>query len=459
MKNLFFLLCLLFVQTLTAQDKVLLLENLFNKLHEKNDFNGNVLIAEKGKPIFIKSYGVENDSTQKKLTQKSIFNLASISKQFVTATIVLLEKEGKLSYDDKLSKFFPELSFYKDITIDNLIHHTSGLPDYTYTMEKYWDKSKIATNKDVIKMLAEYKPKTLFTPNEKFKYNNTGYILLASIIENVSGKKLNDILKEKIFNPLQMDDTFIYQRRLYPKKIENMTIGYSYSDSLQRKITPDEFGKEFFITYLDGIYGPGHIFSTTEDLLKWDRSLYTNKILSNKDKERMFSNYKTKDGKEINYGYGWFLGSSKDYGKYIQHGGRWGGYLNYFERHIDNDKTIIILQNVETDKTRVPSQKVRMILYDKIISLPTETLKKYEGKYKTKSGKIEEILFIENKLFSPLPMDKSIKLELLPASKTEFTLDEFSPTVTYQFLTDKSGNAIGLKIKQEDRVVEATKIE
>lgn len=429
-----------------SQNKFIQLENLFNELTKNNDFNGNVLIAENGKPIFNKSYGIENEKANTTLSNQSIFCLASVTKQFTATAIVLLNKKGQIDYNDKLIKYFPELEFYNEVTIHNLLTHTSGLADYENIMDKYWDKTKIATNKDVIDLLVKHAPKSKFKPNEEFEYSNINYMLLASIVEKISHQNFDTFLQKNIFKPLGMSNTFIYQKRYNPRDIQNMTIGYSL-DSLQHRITPDDFGKEFFITYLDGLYGGGRLFSTAEDLLKWDRALYSNQILTNSDKEKVFSNNLINNNKKTNYGYGWMIDNNTEYGKIAYHGGRWGGYITYIERHLKNDKTIIILQNMETDKTRVPIDRIRNILYNKLKEVTLEILKEYEGEYVTKSGKTKKIILENNKLY--VPMNPSVKLELLAVSENKFIVDGFSPTVSYEFLRDNTGRVISYRVVQE----------
>src|SRR5690606_36990344 len=137
----------------------------------------NVLIAEKGNIIFEKSYGLANEETGQKLNPQTVFELASVSKQFTAMGIVLLAKQGKLNYDDKMAKHIPELDFYGDITIRYLLHHTGGLPDYMELFEKHWDKTKFAVNQDIVNLMATHKPAVLFQPNEKYEYSNTGYAL------------------------------------------------------------------------------------------------------------------------------------------------------------------------------------------------------------------------------------------------------------------------------------------
>ncbi len=339
------------------------LDSLFNALFKQKMFNGNVLIADKGKILFEKSYGFANEQTGQKINNQTIFELASVSKQFTAMAIVLLAKQGKLNYDDKISKYIPELAFYGNISIRNLLHHTGGLPDYMEIFEEKWDKTKIATNQDIINVFTKYRPKVIFQPGEKYEYSDTGYTLLALIIERISGKTFGKFLSENIFQPLKMKNTFIYRRRFEPKQIKNYALGY-VTDSLGHQVLPDSFGKEFYTYYLDGIVGDGTVNSTTEDLLKWDSALYTDKLVDAKDKELIFNSVKTNNGKETHYGFGWFVGNSKKYGKIVYHSGGWPGYSTYIERHLDNDKTIIILQNRSEAKINSFLQKVRAILYN-----------------------------------------------------------------------------------------------
>ncbi len=343
-------------------EKAKRLDSLYSGLHAANSFNGNVLIAEKGKVIFEKSYGLANEKTGAKLNANTIFELASVSKQFTAMAIVLLKKQGKLSYEDDMTKYVPELADYKGITIRNLLTHTGGLPDYIDITDTNWDKNKIATNIDILNLFKDLKPKKVFEPNEKREYSNTGYLILGTIIERVSGQSFGGFLEQYIFKPLEMKRSLVYRSRYQPQKIENYALAYGYSDSLKRKITPDEDGKNRFI-YLDGIVGDGMVNSTAKDLLKWDRALYTGKLVNEEDKKMIFSSYPTNDNKGTNYGFGWFIRESKDFGKIVYHSGSWAGYITYIERDLDHDKTIIILQNNMLKTTELPSKNTRNILY------------------------------------------------------------------------------------------------
>ncbi|WP_299888393.1 serine hydrolase [uncultured Lacinutrix sp.] len=436
-------------------EKALKLDTLYSELYQKSSFNGNILVAEKGNIIFEKSYGLRNEDTKEKLNKNSIFELASVSKQFTAMGIVLLQKEGKLSYDDEINKYVPELKDYSGITIKNLLNHTGGLPDYMKLAKLNWNKLNIATNDDILKVFEKVKPKILFEPNDKWDYSNTGYMVLATIIERVSNKSFENYLKEKIFKPLQMTNTFVYRRRFQPKKIKNYAQGYIYSDSLKRKILPDELGKDFYVVYLDGILGDGMVNSNLQDLLKWDRALYGNNLINDEDRKVIFSSYKTKNNTETDYGFGWMIDSTKTYGKIVSHSGGWAGYISYMERDLDNDKTIIILQNNSTSNTKIPIKNTRRILYsqnvEKPIVLDTKILKLYAGKYLNEKKKEKEIIFLNDKLY--VPMSPDFKLELIPVSKNKFIVDGFSPEVTYTFILNKKGEVDKYIIQQESQKI------
>ena len=273
--------------------KAIELDSLFKEHHKVGKFNGNILVAENGKIIYENSFGYSNEENKIPLNLKSIFDLASISKQFTATGIVILNEKEKLSYNDNISKYIPELNHYKGIKIKNLLNHTSGLPDYEEVFKEYWDKSKIATNADLISLFEKVEPKTYFTAGKKFEYSNTGYVLLATIIERVSGLTYSEFMSKEIFQPLEMENTFIFHRFLQPRTIENLAHGYFYSDSLKQKIPVINSKSDDEVVYLDGMVGDGAINCTIGDLFIWDRAIRNNKIISQKSKELMFLNSKT----------------------------------------------------------------------------------------------------------------------------------------------------------------------
>lgn len=347
-----------------GQNRVQKIDSLMNALFSTHDFNGNVLVAEKGKILYSHSFGFADETRKEKLTVNSIFETGSVSKQFTAMAIMILMENGKLKLDDEINRYIPELSNYNGITIRNLLNHTGGLPDYMEVMDSLFDKSKIATNKDLVAIYSKHKPKVLFEPNSKFEYSNTGYALLATIIENVSGLTYGDYLYKFIFKPLKMKNTFVYNRRLNPKKIENYALGYISPDSLTGYILPDDFEETKFVIWLDGIVGDGTVNTTVTDLLKWDRALYKNILLSEDGMKAIFEVATLNNKTKTSYAMGWEIEKFDVYSKMTRHGGSWPGYVAYIERHVENDKTIIILQNHEDDIS-IPLKAIRKILYNK----------------------------------------------------------------------------------------------
>lgn len=159
----------------------------------KKDFNGVILVSQKGKIVYEKANGISDYKTKKPLTIDSTFNLASVSKQFTAMGIMILKEKGKLTYNDSIMKYLPNLP-YKNVTIENLVHHTSGLPDYLELVEEKWDAKKMLTNNDVVALFSKYKPKVVFTAGKKYEYSNTGYAFLASIIEKASGQTFDQFM-------------------------------------------------------------------------------------------------------------------------------------------------------------------------------------------------------------------------------------------------------------------------
>lgn len=415
-----------------------------NSQESVKGFNGNVLIAQGGEVIYTKSFGYRNFDTKELLDDNSIFEIASVSKQFTAAGILLLIEQGKLKLTDTLRAFFPELP-YPNITIKNLLNHTSGLPNYILTMIEKWDHSKIAFNDDLIRFLAEEKLPPNFQPGERFEYSNAAYSLLASIIEKVSGESFEKYMKENIFQPLGMNSSFVFNTRRTNNFLPpDYALGYVYSDSLKKYILPDS-AKEFeFVRYLDGIVGDGIVNSTTGDLLKWDRALKDYTLLSKMMQNEMFSHQSLYDTvKQIYYGYGVLLDSGI-MGKRIFHGGAWPGYSTALARFADDDITVIILSNNQTYATTIAFTLGRILqggqfelpyLHEET-AIDISLIDKYAGKYLIPNGAEIELRVKNGKLYySELPDD----IELKPESDVKFFFGDGSDS-QIEFEVDDKGN-------------------
>ena len=388
------------------------------------NFNGNVLVAEKGKIVFQQSYGFANYDTKRLLNDSSVFELASVSKQFTAMSILLLMEKGKLKLTDSLRQYFPELP-YPGITIRHLLTHTSGLPDYESAMNEKWDRSKIAFNKDMIAFLATEKMPVNFLPGTRWEYSNTAFVILASIVEKVSGQTFSQFLTENIFTPLGMHHSRLYNtRRSLKDTIVNYAYGFAYDDSLKKYFLPDSLAYLNFVIYLDGIQGDGCINSTTADLLKWDRALKNHTLLSEATQNEMLKGQELMD--TINkgyYGYGVIVGKNEA-GNFIAHSGGWPGYITFLTRYVDTDRTIIVLSNnssnsqvIATTLEKMMSGKQVILPYEhKEIIMDSMAIEQFTGNYE---GAVKFKLERRgSKLFRVL--NNGQEVELKPESATKF---------------------------------------
>jgi CubicO group peptidase (beta-lactamase class C family) len=326
-------------------------------------FNGNVLVARNGEAVYQESFGPSNFYTGEMLNDSSMFELASISKAFTAMAIMMLKEQGKLSYDDDVTKYLPELP-YKGMTIRHFLTHTSGIADYGDVMFKDgWDMKKIAYNEDLIMSFKRQKPAVVFNPGEKWEYSNTAYAMLATIVKRVSGKPYGVFLSENIFTPLDMKRSRTYNTRRAGEKIPNYAYGFVYSDSLKKYVLPDSLKEYFYVRTLDGIEGDGIVNSTTGDLFKWNQALYTDKLVSRASIEEAFTSGKLNNDSLHNYGFGWFLANDSLNGKIVRHSGGWPGYRNLFVRLIDHDDCVIVLTNNENDagRTSVANELIKRL--------------------------------------------------------------------------------------------------
>jgi CubicO group peptidase (beta-lactamase class C family) len=410
-------------------------------------FNGNILVAEKGKTVYQQALGYADYNSRRMLNDSSVFELASVSKQFTAMGIMVLKEKGRLSYEDNIKKFFPQLP-YENITIRNLLTHTSGIPSYEDQFEKNWDRKKIATNKDVIEMLVKLNDSLFFKPGTKWQYSNTGYALLASVIEQVSGTNYNDFMLKNIFQPLGMSHTYIYNTRRTTNKIpDNYALGFVYSDSLKRYILPDSVSKFDIVYYLDGIVGDGCVNSTTGDLYKWDRALYSTKLVSKTSLDEMLSPLvQTSPADSASfYGFGVGVQPKSDKGKIISHSGGWPGYHTIIIRWTEIDQTVIILSNNEASlpffraavESILNDEPLVMPYEHKEVKIDTSILVNYIGKYN--AGLTMQFIKKNGKLYrhrNGIP-----DVELKPESTTKFFYADGTDR-QIEFETDTNGKVV-----------------
>ena len=299
-------------------------------------FNGGILIAKDGDVIYEKYMGKIDLRKKDSLTNSTPLHIASTSKTFTAIAILRMVEENKLSLDDSLEKFFPGFP-YSGITVKMLLTHRSGLPNYLYFMSNNkwgilpnnkWNH-QYATNNDVLKMMYDKKPDPTGKPDGRFNYCNTNFLLLALIVEKISGKSFPVYMQEKLFQPLQMTNTFIFTLK------DTLTATPSFTNN----------STYWNYDFLDATYGDKNVYTTPQDLLKWDQALYTDQVISKALLDSAFAPHSFEKASIHNYGFGWRLQILPNGKKVVYHFGKWHGSNAAFARLTDEKVTIIILGN------------------------------------------------------------------------------------------------------------------
>ena len=329
--------------------KASLIDAYFHRLHKIGVFNGNVLVAQQGKIIFQKSYGYSDIRTREPLKLNSVFQLGSVSKQFTATAILQLYEKGLLSLQDTIQRFFPRFP-YKNITIHELLCHRSGLLNYIYFCDSQpIDKTLPLSNTRVINCLIDSAPRPYYQPNVRFNYSNTGYLILASIVEKVSGMHFRDYMQKNVFEPLGMKNTYVYN--------------YNFSYESPNVVKGYEYGRiEANHDFLDGVVGDKGVYSNLYDLYLWDQGLYKNIIISKDVLDLAFEPYGKKKNAKKNYGYGWRNYYLPDSTKIIYHAGWWHGYQSLLVRCEKDSSTIVVLKN-KRNRTIIQQDKLLEILH------------------------------------------------------------------------------------------------
>lgn len=306
---------------------------LIDSITEKNlqkYNNGAFLIAKNGEIIFEKYTGTQIPrKASDSIDQHTPFHIASVSKTFTAMAVLQLQEHGKLHIHDLITKYIPDFPS-ESATIESLLNHRSGLPTYDHFMENLgWHKGTFVYNNDIINFIIEHaKDIPIRKANTGFAYSNTNYALLASIIEKVSGVSYPVYLREHIFKPLEMHDSFVFQ----PEDSARYQPSFYYN------------GRPYRFDYLDYVYGDKNIYSTVRDLLKWDRAL-SNGFLSDSSLALAFQPYSFEKPGTLNYGLGWRMKDFPNKKRIIYHNGWWHGNRSALYRLSDEDVTLIALTN------------------------------------------------------------------------------------------------------------------
>lgn len=292
-----------------------------------------VAISRGGQVVFMKGYGLANVELSVPVTPDTVFQLASVTKQFTAAGVLLLVHDGKLTLDTRVGSVLPELPrAWRDLTVRQLLSHTSGLPSYTDLpdLQKRWRNDM--SHADILALIADQPLK--FRPGEREDYSNTNYFLLGMVIEKVSGRRWDEFLAERIFRPLGMRATRANdQLSIVPHR----AAGYRFVGG---KIANAE------CTSMTWPFAAGALLSTVSDLTRWDAALYDDRLLPQPLLQTMWTPVRLNDGRQADYGFGWRIVRA-DGRRLVYHSGGIPGFLTNISRFIDDRLTVIVLSNSE----------------------------------------------------------------------------------------------------------------
>ena len=300
-------------------------------------FNGSVLVGYKGKVMYERYFGYCDKKEGSQLCAQNPSQLASTSKPFTGTAVLWLHQNKYLDINAPVQRYLSDFP-YPDITVAMMLNQRSGLPDYTKMGNKYWKSRTPMYNEDLLQIFAQYKPRLNSKPNTRFEYSNTNYAMLARVIEQVSKMSYKQFMKEFIFEPLGMSHTFVYDPADRSKYVVKLAESYTGNWSI------------FPETHEDGIYGDKGIYSTVEDMYRWDQSFYNHTLLNEKTLRMAYTGYSNEKPGTKNYGYGWRMLNFADGNKIIYHNGWWHGNNTVFYRFVKDNFTIIVLGNKYNSK-------------------------------------------------------------------------------------------------------------
>jgi CubicO group peptidase (beta-lactamase class C family) len=377
--GLVFLLCVAISSTGGEQPSEALqtrIASIFTPLVQAGEPGLAVMVKKDGKILFVQGYGVRQLSSPAKIDPETNFRLASFTKQFTAMAIMLLAHDGKVHYDDRLNRFFPDLPPYgKDITVRELLNHTSGLPDYAEIMEKTekngapdkWSPEHQIQDEEVLALL-KAQPVGKFEPGTRWEYSNSGYVVLGLIVAKVSRMPYREFLQRRIFNPFKMNHTVVYQKGI--NTVSNRAFGYSKEND--KFVETDQ-------SPTSATLGDGGIYSNVMDLAKWDEGLQKHTLLGESEMQPALTPVKLADGSEpywprdpqaassteppaVMYGFGWFLDPYEGHARNYHDGGTMG-FRTTIQRFINDHFTVIVLCNRTDLNPDALSLKVADVLF------------------------------------------------------------------------------------------------
>lgn len=453
-KALIFFLILLFVNIcdLFSDEKTADMDRLFAKWNKDNTPGAVVAVIKNDKLVYKNAYGMANLEHSIPLQTNSKLNIGSVSKQFTAFCIALLEAKGKISLNDDVRKYIPELPDYgKKITIQNLIFHTSGLRDHQMLIYLGgMDVGELHSLDEVIKRIICRQKNLDFIPGKKYSYCNTGYLLLAAIVHRVSGLSLSEYAHKYVFEPIGMENSFFLDN--FNRIITNRAWSYF----------PDRKGG--YINYIDkyDLFGDSGIYTTVEDLFLWTQNLYQGKVGGLEVIKKVLSVGRLNNGKAINYSYGLEHDMYKGL-EVVKHDGIWGGYGAMVLHFLEEKFSVICLSNnvVEIDTRRICFQIADIYLKEhyleeykipyQIITLPREELENKIGNYRSPSnGNLMKVSVKGNSLLCEV--NSFFKADYAPIGHYEFKSIKPDIPSVYKFVkSDKYSHYVIHTFRKEEK--------
>jgi CubicO group peptidase (beta-lactamase class C family) len=391
-----------------------LIDGLYQSLNGQAAPGIAVLVAKDGKILYKKGFGYADIESKTLVSADTKFRIGSITKQFTASAILKLQEEGRLQVTDKLSKYIPDFPRGGEVTLHHLLTHTSGIHSYTGKEDFLKRVLTSVTNEE---LLTYFKSDPYdFNPGDQYRYNNSGYFLLGYIIEKVTGKSYGQHLKETFFDPLNMTNTGVHASTL---TLTNEAKGYTKEGTYTRSLNWD----------MSWAGGAGALYSTVEDLYRWNEAVFNGKVLSEKSLKAAFTPLVLNNGttpSEGNYGYGWVFANYRGQ-EIIQHGGGLHGFISQLSRFPEENLTVVMLTNVTPPQVNINANTLaEFYLWEKMDKQPSYStlaasnadLKIYEGRYDFKNGAVMTITTDGKDLYAQL--SNQPKFQIFPSAPDEY---------------------------------------
>lgn len=407
-KRIFLILLTAFLtNTIIAQE----FNNFFSTLSKNNLFNGSVVISKSGKKVFSNFYGFSNFDKKEKISDKSQFPIASITKTFTATAILQLKQKGKLKIDDSVQKYLQDFP-YPNISIKQLLNNTSGLAQEYNLFDSIIKEQpeKIISNQDIIPTFIRFKTPLSFLPGSKWEYNNVNFCIAALIIEKISGITYASYLERNIFKPSKMKNSFVPLNRKI--KTTNQVELYTYPNLYSINfVNTNTLKDNFQINAKSNFYGNGGIVSTAIDLQKYQNALFTYQILGKNELEEALTATILNDGKMVinnlegkdtSYGLGWFIYTDETKGKVVFHDGFINGLTSILAYNITKNHTVILLSNTGSSVVFGASNELLQLIDNKPYKIPVQNLSRIYGSLLENGNKEKASQLIEDYIKTPI---------------------------------------------------------